>query len=507
MTTATRSDTILSPALPRPKLVTFPLLVRFATMLGASFSFYLLLSVVPLYTKAEAGGSTAGISTGVLMITTVIGELVTPRLVARYGYRLMLAMGLTLLGAPAFALAFPASLDTILAVCAVRGLGFALIVVAGGSLTASLIPPERRAEGLALAGLVAGVPALVATPLGLWLADRVGYPPVFIAGGAVALVAIAVISGLPGRKAADPAPSPSGPGRRPGVLAGLRSPDLLRPAVVFAATTTAAGILVTFLPLAVSRASGGVIALALFAQPAAATLTRYVLGRFTDRCGPERLIVPGLVIAAAGMAILALTSVPAMAIVGSVVFGAGFGLSQNATLSLMYARVPESQYVVVSAVWNIAYDAGMGLGAAGFGLLAAGTGYSAAFLITAAAMLVALIPALRDRKLGSQETKTATSRVRPRPPLDEQRRRTRRESRAAAATALTGLIPAVQSAGPIFMITYFPVVIISGVLGPISGLPHWLVSLASYLPAQPLADTVTRSLQHVPGARSCPLMT
>jgi hypothetical protein len=57
------------------------------------------------------------------------------------------------------------------------------------------------------------------------------------------------------------------------------------------------------------------------------------------------------------------------------------------------------------------------------------------------------------------------------------------------------------------MITYFPVVIISGVLGPISGLPHWLVSLASYLPAQPLADTVTRSLQHVPGARSCPLMT
>jgi len=172
-----------------------------------------------------------------------------------------------------------------------------------------------------------------------------------------------------------------------------------------------------------------VIALALFAQPAAATLTRYVLGRFTDRCGPERLIVPGLVIAAAGMAILALTSVPAMAIVGSVVFGAGFGLSQNATLSLMYARVPESQYVVVSAVWNIAYDAGMGLGAAGFGLLAAGTGYSAAFLITAAAMLVALIPALRDRKLGSQETKTATSRVRPRPPLDEQCRRTRRESR------------------------------------------------------------------------------
>ncbi len=42
----------------------------------------------------------------------------------------------------------------------------------------------------------------------------------------------------------------------------------------------------------------------------------------------------------------------------------------------------------------------MGLGAAGFGLLAAGTGYPAAFAITAAAMLAALAPALRDRKTG-----------------------------------------------------------------------------------------------------------
>jgi predicted MFS family arabinose efflux permease len=95
---------------------------------------------------------------------------------------------------------------------------------------------------------------------------------------------------------------------------------------------------------------------------------------------------------------VALTSVPAAVIAGSLVFGIGFGVSQNATLSLMYARVPESGYAAVSAVWNIAYDAGMGLGAVGFGLLAAGTGYPAAFAITAAAMLIALAPALRDRK-------------------------------------------------------------------------------------------------------------
>jgi predicted MFS family arabinose efflux permease len=46
---------------------------------------------------------------------------------------------------------------------------------------------------------------------------------------------------------------------------------------------------------------------------------------------------------------------------------------------------------MVSAVWNLAYDAGMGIGAAGFGLLAAHTGYPAAFVLTAIMLPVPLL--------------------------------------------------------------------------------------------------------------------
>jgi ABC-2 type transport system permease protein len=69
---------------------------------------------------------------------------------------------------------------------------------------------------------------------------------------------------------------------------------------------------------------------------------------------------------------------------------------------------------------------------------------------------------------------------------------------AAPATALTAVIPTVEAAAPILMLTYFPVIIISGIFGAISE-PHWLSTIASYLPAQPLVGAVASSLQHTAG--------
>jgi ABC-2 type transport system permease protein len=69
---------------------------------------------------------------------------------------------------------------------------------------------------------------------------------------------------------------------------------------------------------------------------------------------------------------------------------------------------------------------------------------------------------------------------------------------AAAATALSAVIPTVETAAPTFMLTYFPVIIISGIFGAISE-PHWLSTLARYLPAQPLVQAVGSALGHTSG--------
>src|ERR671917_230471 len=81
----------------RPMILT--LFVSFFTMIG----FYLLLSVVPLYAEAAGGGSSgAGLATAVFMLSTVLAQVWMPRILARFGYREVLAVGLLLLGLPAF---------------------------------------------------------------------------------------------------------------------------------------------------------------------------------------------------------------------------------------------------------------------------------------------------------------------------------------------------------------------------------------------------------------------
>lgn len=372
-----------------PPLLSRALLLRFVSVIGAAISFFLPLSVVPMFAEEAGAVGGAGLATVALLLSTVACELVTPRLIALVGYRWSLALGLTLLGLPTLALTVSDSTWVIIAVSVVRGVGFAISVVAGGAVTATLIPKERRGEGLALVGVVGGVPSLIALPAGVWAAAQWGYSPVFVVATVAPLLALLSVPGLPRRDCAV--------GPTHGVVAGLRNPLLARPATIFAVSAVGAGVLVTFLPLAMIDAPAWVAAAALLAQSAAATVIRLVVGRLGDRHGPGRFLTPGLVLTAGGMATLALTGMPPLVIVGALAFGIGFGALQNVTLTLMFARGPAGSEGAVSAIWNAAYDLGMAAGALGAGLVVASADYPTAFVLTAVVMLPALLLVRRDR--------------------------------------------------------------------------------------------------------------
>ncbi len=381
----------------RPRLVTGRFAAALLSDFGVLTSFYLLLSVTPMYAvSAGAGSAGAGLVTGSLMLTTVLAEFASPRLLARFGYRAVFAAGVLLLGGPAPALLAPHSMATIIAVSIARGFGFGLCTVVLGALVAASVPAERRGEGIGLAGVVTCVPAIVALPSGVWLAQNTGYVVVIAITAISALAPLAAVPWLadPASQqvdagSADPAPA--------GLLGSLRSGGMLRPGLVFAATTVSAGVVASFLPLA-AGVSAGVATLGLFAQAVTATASRWWAGRRGDRHGHAGLLIPGLLIAAVGMASLIWVSAPVVVIAGMCLFGIGFGIAQNATFALIIDRAPAGGYGTASALWNLAYDAGYGTGPIVFGLFVAHTGYPAAFALTGMLILAALVPAVRDRR-------------------------------------------------------------------------------------------------------------
>jgi predicted MFS family arabinose efflux permease len=399
MTAATYADIPLPqvPA-PRPRLITGPVAAVGGAAVAGLTSFYLLLSVVPGYVvSGGAADGAAGLATGVLMLAGVLAECATPQLLARFGNRAVFAAGLLLLGIPALLLVPSDHLAAVVAVCAVRGVGFGLTVVVAGALVVSLVPADRRGEGMATYGVAACVPGVVALPLGVWLVGVVGYPTVFTAAAAAAVLGLACLAGLPradGEAADGAATTPVE--HPPGLLRTARQPGQRRPALVFAATTTAAGIVVAFLPLTAGL-SGPTAAVGLLVQALTATAGRYWAGRYGDRRGHSRLLAPGLLLAAAGMILLLGLPQPVVVIVAMAVFGLGFGITQSATFAVMVERAPAHSHGTVSALWNLAYDLGYGTGPLAFGVVLAGTGYQAGLALTGLVMVIALIPAWRDQ--------------------------------------------------------------------------------------------------------------
>ncbi len=355
----------------------------FRFMLGATvlaFSGYaLLLPVVPLWAeRGGAGAFGAGSTTAALMATTVGTQLAVPWLLARVGHRWVLAAGSALLGAPAPFYVISAELGSVLALSAVRGIGFGLATVAGSALVAELVPREQHGRAAGIYGLAVGLPQLVLLAAGVAVVELFGFTAVFVAGGVGPVLGALLVPAI--RMPRARVRAATGPRARPAAHTALP------PVLAMLTCSIAQGGLITFLPLAVSGA-GLLVPAALLATAAGGLLGRLLAGELVDRRGwGGRLLAPGMLLAAAGLVgeVVALgTGAGVLVVAGAAAVGVGFGLVQNDALTVLFAAFGSSGYGAASALWNISYDAGTGVGALGLGAVAEPFGYSAAFGVAA----------------------------------------------------------------------------------------------------------------------------
>lgn len=358
------------------------------------FGYALLLSVVPLWMVRNGSGEfAAGGATGVFMATTVLGQLGVPAFVRAWGYRAAMLLGAVLLGVPAVLLIFSGQWASVLGICLVRGVGFGLVTVCGSAMIAELLPKRMLARGSGLYGLAVGVPQLVGLPAGTWVAQQFGFTPVFLVATALPILGIVPIALLP---KAFPHTG-DGSGRR--LMSTVES--TWRPWLVILSASIGFGSLATFLPI-VLGGTPAAAPLALLVVTGTALVSRWLAGIAGDRMVRAGRMLPfALLVSGAGLAGFAVSTAldanpsVALAVAAVAVFGIGFGVVQNDSLVVMFVRTSAGP---ASVVWNIAFDAGQGVGAVVVGAVVSGTSFSVAFALLAGFAFVLLPVAWRSRR-------------------------------------------------------------------------------------------------------------
>lgn len=352
-----------------------------------------LLAVGPSW--AIHGGATeagAGLVNGVLLGATVLAQLAVPRALATWGTRPVLVAGLLLLGLPAPAYLLSDALAWVLALSALRGIGFGVLTVTGSAAAARLVDPSRRGAAIGAYGLAVALPSLVLLPASVPLADALGFAWVFwIAALPVAGIPAAWALGTVLRGLVHDRPAPAAPTGRPDRRLLLA---VLAPTVVLFAVTMAGGSLVTFAP----QLAGPTSAMALLlGMGLTAALARWLVGALADRHGVRPFLAPLLLLAAASMAACAWAVAqgsPVALVVAATVLGVSYGALQNLTLVAAFAAAGPTRIPAASACWNIGFDAGTASGAVVAGALAASSSFPVALSVMAATSLAAVLAAV-----------------------------------------------------------------------------------------------------------------
>lgn len=370
--------------------------------------FSALMPVAPLW-AAHGGADSVGVGAvnGALMLFTVLTQPFVPVAVRRWGWAPVMALGNLLLGLPALGYLVSDHLTAILALSAVRGLGFGILTVTGSAAVANLADPRQQGAAVGVYGLAIALPEVILMPAGPWLVEAAGFGLVF-AAGALPLLGI-VPAWLAGRSIISvPDDSPVTHSRRQ-VYRSLVSPMLLLLAV-----TLAGGAIITFSTDLAGTARLATTALLILIGSSA--VTRWRMGAWADRRGPGPFLWPLVLLTVAGLVLVAVSlwqegaTAAIVLLVGALLVGLAYGGLQNLTLVLALSGVSRRDYGTASAVWNVGFDAGTGLGSVLVGAIAAGASFAEAMLVAAAFSAVTLPLALARRQPSrSSSTPPATS--------------------------------------------------------------------------------------------------
>ena len=365
----------------------------------ASMVTSVLMTTMALYAMSRfgAGEGLAGFASSIAMIGSIFGRLFAGRQSDRIGRR-RLALTASALNIVMCALYFlPVGIRPILVIRLVHGAMSGCVHNTMATAVIDFIPPARRTEGLAIYTLNFTLALAVGPPLCMYLADRWPYTALFGANCCFAVVSLSVLAAIRFVPSAFTEEQ----------IAQLSS----RRGIKNIFEKAALPLSFTIIPLSMCYASVSAFIETYANQldmvwAASAFFTIYGLiiivsrplaGRLADRRGENYVMIPTMLINAAGIIALGMAGIlsggaaAALFISSSFMMALGFGTLLPIGQAVAVKRAEPQYFGRITASYWVFSDAGMGIGAFIFGLVASVSGLSGMFFIETAAAAAAIV--------------------------------------------------------------------------------------------------------------------
>lgn len=274
------------------------------------------------------------------------------------------------------------------AVRAIHGAVEGTARVALFAMVYDLLPDGRRGEGMAIFSLCGMGSAMLAPLAGEWLIKRVGFGAFFATSTALVLIGALAILALREDRPVPHACDSQDPDSS--TYRGLLADPGLRPLwIVTLLFSLALSARLSFVaPFADARGIAGV-GWYFAVYSLAAVLVRVLGGRVIDRVGPERMLMPSLLVLAVGLALIAGTGRLGILLWAAAIGGIGHGYIYPSLSALVIARTRTGAMGRCSGIYTSLYDLGGMAGPYLLGIVGEFVGYGPVFIAAAAYALVA----------------------------------------------------------------------------------------------------------------------
>lgn len=355
--------------------------------------FYLLIVTMASFATDcfNVSPSIAGLVSGIYIIGTVGGRLLTGNIINKVGSKKVLIIGLIAFVLTTLLYFVSLNIGILLLSRFVNGFAVGIAANAVGTIVAQITPNSRKSEGIGYFSMSLSVATAIGPFLGLILNQNFSYQVIFALCFILALVSliIAFVSSIKNEKFEET----SSNSKSKWSISNFIDLKTLPIGILILLFALGYSSLISFLSFfAEERNIVSYASMFFIVYSVVVLLTRPITGKLMDQKGANIIVYPCIILYFIGMILLGFSTLGFMLLIAAIIIGLGYGnlFSAHQTIAV---KVAEPQNVgLATSTFFIFFDLGLGFGPYFLGLIVPHLGYAGLYITLGIIMLLLIIP-------------------------------------------------------------------------------------------------------------------